>query len=72
MIDDTTPLQQNFNAIWQNLAAIYARYRESLEAEGWPTKVFSTQVVEQEDIDFLYKHYIFVGFNLLQKVEQKP
>lgn len=71
MIDDT-PLQQNFNAIWQNLAAIYARYRESLEAEGLAYEgMLYRKVVEQEDIDFQYKHYIFVGFNLLQKVEQK-
>lgn len=71
VVDDTS-LQQNFNAIWQNLGDIYTQFRASLRADGLAYEgMLYRDVVEQNDLDLHYSHYIFVGFNLLQKVEQK-
>ena len=69
---DNTELQQRFNDIWKYLAPIYHRFREKLEAEGLAYEgMLYRKVMEQQDIVFHYKHYIFIGFNLLQKVEQQ-
>jgi hypothetical protein len=71
VIEDTQ-LQQNFNAIWANLGQIYEQFRASLRAEGLAYEgMLYRDVVEQQELDFHYRHYIFVGFNLLQKVEQR-
>lgn len=69
---DETEMQRRFNDIWRHLADIYRAYREKLMEEGYAYEgMLYRQVVEKETIDFQHKHYIFVGFNLLQKVEQR-
>lgn len=67
-----TPLQQRFNDIWQHLGQIYHAFRNSLAKDGFAYEgMLYRDVAEKRATDFHYKHYIFVGFNLLQKVEQK-
>ena len=69
---DETEMQRRFNDIWRHLADIYRAYQEKLMEEGYAYEgMLYRQVVEKETIDFQHKHYIFVGFNLLQKVEQR-
>lgn len=69
---DKTEMQQRFNDLWRHLARIYHSYKQSLAAEGLAYEgMLYRNVVETEQIDFQYKHYIFIGFNLLQKVEQQ-
>ena len=69
---DETEMQRRFNDIWRHLADIYRAYREKLMEEGYAYEgMLYRQVVEKETIDFQHEHYIFVGFNLLQKVEQR-
>lgn len=69
---DKTEMQQRFNDLWRHLASIYHSYKQSLTAEGLAYEgMLYRNVVETEQIDFQYKHYIFIGFNLLQKVEQQ-
>lgn len=69
---DDTALQQRFNDIWRYLGPMYEAYRTRLREEGLAYEgMLYREVVEQQNIDFHYKHYIFVGFNLLQKVEQR-
>lgn len=69
---DKTEMQQRFNDVWRHLASIYHSYKENLAAEGLAYEgMLYRNVVETEEIDFQYKHYIFIGFNLLQKVEQQ-
>ena len=69
---DDTEMQQRFNDVWRHLGTIYHRYRQSLEADGLAYEgMLYRRVVQSRDIDFHYRHYIFVGFNLLQKVEQR-
>lgn len=69
---DQTEMQQRFNDIWRHLADIYFEYRKRLESDGLAYEgMLYRRVSEQENVKFRYKHYIFVGFNLLQKVEQR-
>lgn len=69
---DQTAMQQKFNDLWRHLGTIYHDYRERLAAEGLAYEgMLYRQVAEAENIEFRYKNYIFVGFNLLQKVEQQ-
>ena len=69
---DDTALQQQFNDTWKYLGQIYHALRQSLRQDGLAYEgMLYRQVAENEVNDFHYKHYIFVGFNLLQKVEQQ-
>lgn len=69
---DKTEMQQRFNDVWRHLANIYYSYKQNLTADGMAYEgMLYRNVVETEQIDFQYKHYIFIGFNLLQKVEQQ-
>ncbi len=71
VVDDTL-LQNQFRRIWQHLADIYHTYNRTLRREGLAYEgMLYRDVAGKKDIDFRYKHYVFVGFNLLQKVEQK-
>lgn len=69
---DDTALQHRFNDIWKYLGNIYHAFRHSLKAEGLAYEgMLYRDVAEHGISDFHYKHYVFVGFNLLQKVEQQ-
>jgi hypothetical protein len=69
---DRTELQQKFSDIWKNLGPIYHAYRKELRSRGEAYEgMLYREVSEKELNNFHYKKYIFVGFNLLQKVEQK-
>lgn len=71
VVSDTV-LQNQFRKIWQHLADIYHTYKKVLRQEGIAYEgMLYRDVVEQAHIQFRHKHYVFVGFNLLQKVEQK-
>lgn len=67
-----TALQQRFNDIWHHLGQIYHTFRDSLANDGLAYEgMLYRDVAEREISDFRHKHYVFVGFNLLQKVEQR-
>ena len=71
-VETDTVLQQKFNDIWKNLGPLYHAFRDSLRKDGLAYEgMLYRDVVEHKVSDFHYKHYIFVGFNLLQKVEQR-
>lgn len=71
-LKDQTEMQQRFNDLWRHLGTIYHAYREHLEADGLAYEgMLYRQVVDAQDVSFRYRKYIFVGFNLLQKVEQR-
>lgn len=70
-VETDTVLQKKFNDIWKNLGPLYHAFRDSLRKDGLAYEgMLYRDVVERKVSDFHYKHYIFVGFNLLQKVEQ--
>lgn len=71
-VSDQTELQRRYNAIWENMGEIYESFHNSLIKEGLAYEgMLYRNVVEKKPKDFNFQHYIFIGFNLLQKVEQK-
>jgi hypothetical protein len=71
VIADSSVLKERFLHLWNNLAHIYHAYNEKLWSEGiaYEGGLYRSVITEQ-NIDFKYDTYLFVGFNVLQKVEQ--
>jgi hypothetical protein len=69
---DDTELKRRFMELWNNLCDIYHEYNELLLSEGITYEgALYRSVVNDSDVKFEYDTYLFVGFNVLQKVEQK-
>ena len=63
-------LKELFLALWNKLGTIYQEFRQRLESEGIAYEgMLYRDVIENGRIRPDKKKYIFVGFNLLQKVE---
>ena len=83
--DHNSELKERFLRLWSHFADIYHDFNEHLLAQGLAYEgALYRRVVEEvcrhgEDSGervgggsgFPYEHYLFVGFNLLQKVEQQ-
>ena len=70
--DKTTELKQRFLKMWSQFHNIYLRYNERLEAQGLAYEgALYRKVVSDPNVSFEYERYIFVGFNVLQRVEQQ-
>lgn len=66
-----TELKKRFLQLWSKIDAIYEDFNNELTLQGLAYEgALYRKVAEQEHINFEYDRYIFVGFNLLQKVEQ--
>lgn len=72
-IERRTELKERFISLWDKLGEIYRRYRENLTHLGIAYEgMMYRRVMEQLDIRTLrYDHYVFVGFNVLNKVETR-
>ena len=70
-MDSVTELKQRFISIWDTLDDIYTRYKALLESQGIAYEgMMYRRVIETLDVSQLpYKTYVFVGFNVLNKVE---
>lgn len=70
-INQVTELKQCFISMWNVLGDIYAEYKALLESQSIAYEgMLYRQVIEQLDVEALpYNKYIFVGFNVLNKVE---
>lgn len=67
-----TELKQRFLRLWSHFYDIYKRYNECLQEQGLAYEgALYRHVACDETIQFEYDCYVFVGFNLLQKVEQR-
>lgn len=66
-------LRNNFTKLWNNLFSIYSSFRQSLANKSLAYEgMLYRDVVERNAISVSPNHiYVFVGFNLLQKAEQK-
>ncbi len=70
--DQETELKKRFLSLWSHFGDIYHDYNERLRSQGIGYEgAIYRDVATSKDIEFEYDTYIFVGFNLLQKVEQK-
>ena len=69
--DHNSELKQRFLRLWSRIGDIYHTFNEQLAAQGLAYEgALYRQVAEDETITFEYDTYVFVGFNLLQQVEQ--
>lgn len=72
-IEKHTELKERFTSLWDKLGSIYNRYKQALESDGTAYEgMLYRDAINQLDTDKLpYDKYVFVGFNLLNKVEHK-
>lgn len=67
-----TDLKQRFVELWKQMPAIYQQFHKDLESRSLAYEgMLYRSVVENENIEFQFDEYVFIGFNLLQKVEQE-
>ena len=67
---EQSELKERFIKLWNHLAEIYTRYNERLTNQGLAYEgALYRRVVEEKKIEFEHKTYLFVGFNMMQKVE---
>ena len=70
-IERRTALKERFISLWNVLGNIYKGFRESLASQNIAYEgMMYRHVIEHLDVDKLpYEKYVFVGFNVLSKVE---
>ena len=72
-IEQTTVLKERFISLWNVLGDIYKKYHQVLASQNLAYEgMLYREVLENLDINQLpYQRYVFVGFNVLNKVEQQ-
>ena len=69
--DHNSELKQRFLRLWSHIGDIYHTFNRRLASQQLAYEgALYRQVATDEDIQFHYDTYIFIGFNLLQQVEQ--
>ena len=69
--EHNTELKQRFLQLWSHILDIYQSFNDRLSQQRLAYEgALYREVAEREDIDFEYDTYLFIGFNMLQKVEQ--
>ena len=69
--DHPTELKRRFLQLWSHIGDIYQRFNNVLTGQGLAYEgALYRQVALDENSPFDYDTYVFVGFNLLQQVEQ--
>lgn len=70
--EDNSELKKKFLELWQHFGDIYHKFNENLEQQHLAYEgALYRKVVCDDSIAFKYDTYVFIGFNVLQKVEQK-
>ena len=70
--EDNTELKKRFLRLWCHMDDIYTNFKERLLSQGIAYEgMLYREVVSGKVIDFHYDKYLFVGFNVIQKVEQE-
>ena len=69
--EHNSELKQRFLQLWSHIFDIYQSFNDKLSKQGLAYEgALYREVAEREDIDFEYDTYLFIGFNMLQQVEQ--
>jgi len=67
-----TRLKEKFIRLWTRMENIYRQYKATLREQGIAYEgMLYRDVAENKENEYQYKHYAFVGFNVLQQVEQR-
>ena len=70
--DHNSELKKRFLQLWSHFRDIYHAFNRRLAEQGLAYEgALYRQVVDNPSIQFKYRKYIFVGFNMMQQVEQK-
>lgn len=70
--EQDSEIKRKFLTLWSNFGNIYDSYKKRLAAQNIAYEgALYREVVETENLDFKYDNYLFVGFNMMQKVEQE-
>ena len=70
--DHNSELKQRFLRLWSQMGHIYHAFNRMLLEQGLAYEgALYREVASRTDIDFQYDTYVFVGFNMLQRVEQR-
>lgn len=69
--ENETAIKQHFRSFWNMLPELYQHFNERLKAEGiaYEGALYREAVNELDTKVLPYKHYAFVGFNVLNAVE---
>jgi len=72
-IDKPTQLKEKFINIWDHLGTLYEQFRERLHSQNMAYEgMMYREAIEQLDASILpYKHYVLVGFNVLNAIERE-
>ncbi len=70
---DDSQLKQRFMSLWCHFHDIYRDYHDRLHKQGIAYEGMLYQEVAEHcsDLSFPHKAYLFVGFNVIQQVEQR-
>ena len=69
--EHNSELKQRFLQLWSHILDIYLSFNTRLSQQGLAYEgALYREVAEREDLDFEYDTYLFIGFNMLQQVEQ--
>lgn len=69
---DKTQLEERFLNLWTKLPDVYADFKSRLRSRGLAYEgMLYRDVVEHGETPYVFDKYLFVGFNVLQKVEQR-
>ena len=70
--DHNSELKKRFLQLWSHFLDIYKQFNMRLEEQGLAYEgALYRKVVNDENIKFRHKKYLFVGFNMMQVVERK-
>lgn len=70
--EDNSEIKEKFLKMWNSLADIYHKFNERLAGEGLAYEgALYRKVVESKCLNLSSEKYVFVGFNVVQKVERQ-
>ena len=69
--DHLSKLKERFLSLWCNLEEIYCDFNQRLAAQGLAYEGALYRSVVEAQADYEFDKYVFVGFNMLQQVEQR-
>ena len=72
-IDKRTALKERFISMWNVLGDIYTQYKESLKQQeiAYEGMLYREVMTNLNETQLAYDTYVFVGFNVLNKVERE-
>lgn len=71
-VDEPTKLKERFISLWSKLYDIYTDFKQRLRSQGLAYEgMLYREVIETNNLPTHHKQFIFIGFNVLQSVEQE-